>query len=738
MSNATGLKRILIFDDDSDFRKLLLLRLGKMFENVELEEYDPIASGVPDLDFDWSRYDILLLDYYLCIHGVTGLDILRQNRKNQQFPVTIMLTGAGNEEVAVRALKSGVADYISKEKLNKEELRKAIIDAYEESEAERQRVNEATLHSHAFNKALFYQQLEPPFRDEYKRILLLIQLDANEQLSTGSGVIVRDNVVRHIAKQTFEVFQIGDCNPSITRFSEISIALLIDDPGSQETLEFNLQGLCSHLKKRPYKFDDRKFRFTVSIGVISIATHHESVDVITKLAKAAVDRAASQQNENSYEIASESQAVVAPVQEEEAAETSATVSTESDEESSITIDESAHEPAPDVSADAGATLTTVEEEAETSTTVPDEVAFEQEQEEDSTVEEPAPEPIPEPEPVPLPEPTPEPELAPAPEPTPEPKQAEVKPADESAEQTPAKPEATPAAKKVEEKATSPDAEKKAPPRKSDEAILDDATLNTAALELKKSFEDKRVVQTFQPVISLFAAEDEDVSELYSTSLQLIDTDGSSVSAEEIFSQVGDIPAFMKYIDRWMLREAIGRSVHSSHDRFIFLMKISDASLADTTLFNWLRELLSGLGKSHPGRAVVLEISSEAFSSRLKQAEALMTYLRKSHGFKFMLDHLEDLETLRTLTDKVNFDLLKVSPDMIKQLSEETSGDAKEGGSLLSSLKSRGAGIIAQDVEDATTLTEVISTGADYAIGEFIGEASSQLDDMNNVESFEIS
>ena len=142
--------------------------------------------------------------------------------------------------------------------------------------------------------------------------------------------------------------------------------------------------------------------------------------------------------------------------------------------------------------------------------------------------------------------------------------------------------------------------------------------------------------------------------------------------------------------------------------------------------------------SHPGKAVALEISAETFSSRQKQAVALMAFLHKSYGFKFVLADVENVETMKTLTTKTNFDFLKVSPALILQLSEEASGDAKEDGTLLSSLKNRGAGIIAYDIEDATTLTEVTSVGADYAIGEFIGEVSSQLDDMTDVESFEIS
>jgi len=157
-----------------------------------------------------------------------------------------------------------------------------------------------------------------------------------------------------------------------------------------------------------------------------------------------------------------------------------------------------------------------------------------------------------------------------------------------------------------------------------------------------------------------------------------------------------------------------------------------------TLFNWLRQLLTGLQDTHPGRAVALEITGETFSAEQKKAEALMNYLRKSHGFRFALSRVENIEALKSLTRSMRFDLLKVSPDMMKQLSQEAADDSEEESTLLGSLKNRGARIIVEDVEDATTLTEVISEGADYALGEFIGEASTQLDDLTNVESFEIS
>jgi hypothetical protein len=46
-------------------------------------------------------------------------------------------------------------------------------------------------------------------------------------------------------------------------------------------------------------------------------------------------------------------------------------------------------------------------------------------------------------------------------------------------------------------------------------------------------------------------------------------------------------------------------------------------------------------------------------------------------------------------------------------------------------------LIADHVENSSILTHVISTGADFAIGQFIGEPQEQLAEMLNLEFFEI-
>ena len=130
--------KILIIDDDEDCRNLLLHMLASQFQNFEVVEYDPLSQGVPGKNFNWSDFDVLLLDYDLRLDGVTGLDILQDNYDNPLFPTTIMLTGAGNEETKVLALQSRGADYLRKDQVKMQEFKAAIDKAFAQQSSKRQ------------------------------------------------------------------------------------------------------------------------------------------------------------------------------------------------------------------------------------------------------------------------------------------------------------------------------------------------------------------------------------------------------------------------------------------------------------------------------------------------------------------------------------------------------------------------------------------------------------------------
>jgi DNA-binding response OmpR family regulator len=117
--------RILIIDDHAEFRTLLRHHLSLRWPAAELTDYDPSTQGPLPADFAGKDLDLVLLDYQLG-EGDDGIDYLRRFRAQPGFPPVIMLTAAGNEDLAVEAIKAGAADYIPKQTMTHERLTAAV------------------------------------------------------------------------------------------------------------------------------------------------------------------------------------------------------------------------------------------------------------------------------------------------------------------------------------------------------------------------------------------------------------------------------------------------------------------------------------------------------------------------------------------------------------------------------------------------------------------------------------
>jgi eukaryotic-like serine/threonine-protein kinase len=121
---------ILIIDDSEDFRMLARQFLLTEWPDANVEEWDPLELGKPSTSFGWEMYDIVLLDYMLGKED--GLVWLKEFRRMPNCPPIIFLTGAGNEDLAVQALKAGASDYLRKHDLSKARLTDATAESIRE------------------------------------------------------------------------------------------------------------------------------------------------------------------------------------------------------------------------------------------------------------------------------------------------------------------------------------------------------------------------------------------------------------------------------------------------------------------------------------------------------------------------------------------------------------------------------------------------------------------------------
>ncbi|HEX2567073.1 MAG TPA: response regulator, partial [Burkholderiales bacterium] len=109
--------RILIIDDDEDLRNILAHYLKQEWPEIEVEQFDPLERDMPDDAFALGDYDLMILDYML--GRGDGLAWLRDFKKRGDCPPVLFLTGAGNEAIAVRAMKEGADDYQRKQELTR-------------------------------------------------------------------------------------------------------------------------------------------------------------------------------------------------------------------------------------------------------------------------------------------------------------------------------------------------------------------------------------------------------------------------------------------------------------------------------------------------------------------------------------------------------------------------------------------------------------------------------------------
>ena len=123
--------------DDHRFDRARLRRMCQELEfDVNIAEADSLESTGTALELD--RYDLIFLDFHLCDgNGLQALQAIQFDERNRHA-ATIMVTGDDQRDIAIDAMKNGCSDFLIKDDLSNETVRRAAINALQKASLNRQ------------------------------------------------------------------------------------------------------------------------------------------------------------------------------------------------------------------------------------------------------------------------------------------------------------------------------------------------------------------------------------------------------------------------------------------------------------------------------------------------------------------------------------------------------------------------------------------------------------------------
>lgn len=258
------IKKALIIDDDEDYRNLLVRKLQRNFPELEVMEIDPVSDELPGNGFDWHPIDFILLDYNLGT-DITGLDWYRQFEAGE-LPATILLTAKGSEEVAVKAIKLGVDNYIAKEKFDDVKLSESITRCVADKYEERKKRLDMADQINVFNKSNFINRLRLVTNEKNTEDhLLLVNPQSYQEIGRQKGILQQDQYINFVANTLYRYFKRKNISHNIFIFREEYIAVILRVKSYKQLVK----RICRLLEEDMFMVDQIHYSCSANIGVIS-------------------------------------------------------------------------------------------------------------------------------------------------------------------------------------------------------------------------------------------------------------------------------------------------------------------------------------------------------------------------------------------------------------------------------------------------------------------------------------
>jgi len=274
--------RILIVDDCREDRELYCRLIARGFDQEHIiaetetaeEALERIAVAEPHC---------IVLDYQLPdSDGLAFLSALRLTHGEAKIPV-VMLTGGGDETVAVQAMKRGAQDYLTKSSVTAESLRRAIQGAMKRVAEEQQLRRSASIDelTGACNRRSLlerlHEEMERARRHRKPLCVLMLDLDHFKRVNDSFGHRIGDAVLEGVGRLLRTTFRAGDF---AGRYGgEEFCVVLTDTPlaGARVVAERIRRQVSMLTVRAP---DDTAVEVACSIGVAEADTGREVMETI--------------------------------------------------------------------------------------------------------------------------------------------------------------------------------------------------------------------------------------------------------------------------------------------------------------------------------------------------------------------------------------------------------------------------------------------------------------------------
>jgi len=287
---------ILIVDDDAVDRKATQKALEQAGWEGDILQASSTANALELMS--QISFDCILLDYRL--PGQDGLDLLKQlGAETVNTPPVVMLTGEGNEMVAVEAMKRGAFDYLPKTQLGPDTIFRVVMQAVEKYILQRSlAVAQAQLERQAMydtltglgNRNLFMRDLGRNIavckRNGQSFCLMLMDLDkfkaANDQFGHDAGDFVLTEFGRRVLAQSRAsdtYYRLGG--------DEFTALLAAQDVQSIQPIADRITSAAT----TPFDYRGNTIEIGVSIGIVIFPHDGDSSEALLKTADIAMYRA---------------------------------------------------------------------------------------------------------------------------------------------------------------------------------------------------------------------------------------------------------------------------------------------------------------------------------------------------------------------------------------------------------------------------------------------------------------